>query len=77
MFNYAISILNVKKFTAKISTRNQPSIQLFTKKFEFVEVGFSKVFQEHSLELNVNEETRKKIEDAVRDMFVERAYDEM
>ncbi|RIA86915.1 N-acetyltransferase 9-like protein, partial [Glomus cerebriforme] len=76
MLNYAVNVLNVTKFTAKISTKNHPSIQLFTTKFEFVEIGFSEVFQEHSLELNVNEETRKKIEDAVRNKVIERVYDE-
>lgn len=77
MFNYAINILNVAKFTAKISTKNQSSIQLFTKKFEFVEIGFSEVFQEHSFELNVNEETKEKIKEAVKGKIAERVYDEM
>lgn len=77
MINYAINILNVAKFTAKISTKNQPSIQLFTKKFEFVEIGFSEVFQEHSFELNVNEEAKEKIKEAVKGKFAEKIYDEM
>ena len=76
MINYAINVLNVAKFTAKISTKNLPSIQLFTKKFGFVEIGFSEIFQEHSLELIVDEEIRKKIEDAVKGKFIERVYDE-
>ncbi|RGB27942.1 N-acetyltransferase 9-like protein [Rhizophagus diaphanus] len=77
MFNYAINILNVAKFTAKISTKNQSSIQLFTKKFEFVEIGFSEVFQEYSFELNVNEETKEKIKEAIKGKIAERVYDEM
>jgi hypothetical protein len=77
MFNYAINILNVTKFTAKISTKNQPSIQLFTKKFEFVEISFSEIFQEHSLELIINEEIKEKIKNAVKGKYFERLYDEM
>ncbi|CAG8520963.1 6054_t:CDS:10 [Funneliformis mosseae] len=61
MFHYAINELNVTRFLAKISTNNQPSIQLFTRKFGFVEISFSKIFNEHSLELNVSEEIRKKL----------------
>ncbi|CAG8498706.1 14365_t:CDS:2 [Funneliformis caledonium] len=75
MFHYAINELNVTRFLAKISTNNQPSIQLFTRKFGFVEISFSKIFKEHSLELNVSEEIRKKFDDSTRGKFVTRTYD--
>ncbi|CAI2166785.1 20385_t:CDS:2 [Funneliformis geosporum] len=60
---------------AKISTNNQPSIQLFTRKFDFVEMSFSNIFNEHSLELVANEEIKKKVDDSMRGKFVTRSYD--
>ncbi|CAI2167274.1 1871_t:CDS:2 [Funneliformis geosporum] len=75
MFHYAINKLNVTKFIAKISTNNQPSIQLFTRKFDFVEMSFSNIFNEHSLELVANEEIKKKVDDSMRGKFVTRSYD--
>ncbi|KAG1437694.1 hypothetical protein G6F56_012983 [Rhizopus delemar] len=47
--------LNVKTFHAKISLKNEPSIQLFQSKFGYYPVSVSEVFQETTLEWSLLE----------------------
>lgn len=67
MFNYALNKLDVTKFTAKISTKNHPSLNLFTNKFGFVRTGYSEAFQEISLEWVVNNDVRNFLEKMLKD----------
>jgi hypothetical protein len=49
--------LGLKTFHAKISLKNQPSIQLFESKFNYYEIAKSEVFQEITLEWTLLEST--------------------
>ncbi|KAJ1911664.1 N-acetyltransferase 9 [Tieghemiomyces parasiticus] len=54
LMNYGVAKLNVQRYTAKISAKNEASIGLFTKKLGFRQTGFSEVFQEVALERPVD-----------------------
>ncbi|KAJ1965122.1 hypothetical protein IWQ62_002742 [Dispira parvispora] len=55
MMCYGIITLQVQKYTAKILEKNTTSRRLLTDKFGFRETGYSKIFQEVSMELPVDE----------------------
>ena len=46
----ALETLDVKTFHAKVSLKNQPSIQLFQSKFKYYPISVSTVFEEMTLE---------------------------
>ncbi|KAG0055538.1 N-acetyltransferase 9 [Gryganskiella cystojenkinii] len=50
MITYAYKSLGTTRITAKISTENQGSIQLFTTQLGFVQIGYSEIFGEVTLE---------------------------
>ncbi|CAF4345293.1 unnamed protein product, partial [Rotaria magnacalcarata] len=50
----AIKTLNITRFIVKIGLKNLPSIDLFTKKFQFLEIEKSEVFQETTMERRVD-----------------------
>ncbi|CAG8734930.1 11463_t:CDS:2, partial [Racocetra persica] len=61
----------------KISIKNHASITLFTKKFNFIQTGYSEVFQETSLELCITDRIRNFIKDNVENGgYYETVYDE-
>ncbi|CAF3629821.1 unnamed protein product [Rotaria socialis] len=51
---YAIETLNITRFVVKIGLQNLPSINLFTKKLQFLEIEKSEVFQETTMERRVD-----------------------
>ncbi|KAF9972498.1 N-acetyltransferase 9 [Actinomortierella ambigua] len=50
MMTFAFESLNTKRITSKISTDNASSIALFTNKLGFVQISFSEIFGEVTLE---------------------------
>ncbi|KAF9316124.1 N-acetyltransferase 9 [Podila horticola] len=50
MITYAHQSLGTKRITAKISTDNKGSIQLFLTQLGFVQISFSQIFEEVTLE---------------------------
>ncbi|KAG9064809.1 N-acetyltransferase 9 [Linnemannia hyalina] len=50
MMTYAYQSLGTKRITAKISTENKGSIQLFLTQLGFVQISFSQIFEEVTLE---------------------------
>ncbi|ORE08189.1 acyl-CoA N-acyltransferase [Rhizopus microsporus var. microsporus] len=60
MMGYAMEELGVKTFHAKISLKNEPSIQLFESKFGFYPVSVSEIFQETTLEWSLLDNTTSK-----------------
>ncbi|GJJ76036.1 hypothetical protein EMPS_08395 [Entomortierella parvispora] len=50
MITYAFKSLGTKRITAKISTENKSSIQLFLTKLGFAQIGYSEIFGEVTLE---------------------------
>ncbi|KAG0208210.1 N-acetyltransferase 9 [Mortierella sp. GBA30] len=50
MITYAYESLGTKRITAKISTENEGSIQLFLNQLGFVQIGYSQIFAEVTLE---------------------------
>ncbi|KAF9093743.1 N-acetyltransferase 9 [Mortierella sp. AD031] len=50
MVTYAYQSLGTKRITAKISTENKGSIQLFLTQLGFVQIGYSQIFEEVTLE---------------------------
>lgn len=54
----ALEVVGIKTFQAKISLKNDPSINLFKSKFGFYEVSISKVFEEIVLEWTILEPAR-------------------
>nr|XP_045614015.1 N-acetyltransferase 9-like [Procambarus clarkii]XP_045614016.1 N-acetyltransferase 9-like [Procambarus clarkii]XP_045614017.1 N-acetyltransferase 9-like [Procambarus clarkii]XP_045614018.1 N-acetyltransferase 9-like [Procambarus clarkii] len=54
MFRYGVEALGITRYQVKIGLSNTPSISMF-KKMHFVEVGKSEIFQEVSLEVQVND----------------------
>ncbi|KAF9289986.1 N-acetyltransferase 9 [Mortierella alpina] len=50
MITYAYESLGTKRITAKISTENEGSIQLFLTQLGFNQIGYSKIFEEVTLE---------------------------
>ncbi|KAI7905025.1 GNAT domain-containing protein [Cokeromyces recurvatus] len=63
MMCYAMEILGVKTFQAKISLKNEPSINLFKSKFCYYEVAVSSIFQEISLEWTLLEPAPAKVDE--------------
>ncbi|KAG1151554.1 hypothetical protein G6F37_005705 [Rhizopus arrhizus] len=55
MMGFAMVELGLKTFHAKISLKNEPSIQLFKSKFGYYPVSVSEVFQETTLEWSLLE----------------------
>ncbi|CAF3441897.1 unnamed protein product [Rotaria socialis] len=51
---YAIETLNITRFVVKIGLQNLPSINLFPKKLQFLEIEKSEVFQETTMERRVD-----------------------
>ncbi|KAG0234401.1 N-acetyltransferase 9 [Mortierella sp. GBA43] len=51
-----IMIAGTKRITAKISSGNKGSIQLFTSQLGFTQIGFSEVFDEVTLEKQLSED---------------------
>ena len=70
MMGISIKYLVIKKFTVKISFKNEASIHIFKKKFGFVLVSESAVFQEVTLERQVDTE----FEDILLAQFIEKEY---
>ncbi|XP_072167738.1 alpha/beta-tubulin-N-acetyltransferase 9-like isoform X2 [Diadema setosum] len=62
MMYYGVRFLNVKRYVAKIGEKNTVSLQLF-KKLGFQETSVSKVFQEVTLELEVNPDVQRWLEE--------------
>ncbi|XP_071509110.1 N-acetyltransferase 9-like protein [Diadema antillarum] len=62
MMHYGVRFLKVKKYVAKIGEKNTVSLQLF-KKLGFQETSVSKVFQEVTLELEVNPDVQRWLEE--------------
>ncbi|KAG1172826.1 hypothetical protein G6F70_005405 [Rhizopus microsporus] len=60
MMGYAMEELGVKTFHAKISLKNEPSIQLFESKFGYYPVSVSEIFQETTLEWSLLDNTTSK-----------------
>ncbi|XP_015436986.1 PREDICTED: N-acetyltransferase 9-like protein [Dufourea novaeangliae] len=58
MLLYGIDTLKVTTYTAKIKFSNEKSIKMF-KKLKFEEIEKSQVFEEYTLEKNVNQEWRE------------------
>ncbi|CEG70205.1 Putative Translation initiation factor 2C [Rhizopus microsporus] len=56
----AMEELGVKTFHAKISLKNEPSIQLFESKFGYYPVSVSEIFQETTLEWSLLDNTTSK-----------------
>ncbi|KAG0284377.1 N-acetyltransferase 9 [Linnemannia gamsii] len=50
MMTYAYQSLGTKRITAKISTENKSSIQLFLTQLGFVQISYSQIFEEVTLE---------------------------
>ncbi|KAG0334279.1 N-acetyltransferase 9 [Podila humilis] len=50
MITYAFQSLNTTRITAKISTENKGSIQLFLTQLGFVQISYSQIFEEVTLE---------------------------
>ncbi|KAI8598886.1 GNAT domain-containing protein [Dissophora ornata] len=50
MMTYAYQALGTKRITSKISTENKGSIQLFLMQLGFVQIGYSEIFGEVTLE---------------------------
>ncbi|KAF8940512.1 N-acetyltransferase 9 [Haplosporangium gracile] len=50
MMTYAYQSLGTKRITAKISTENKGSIQLFLTQLGFVQISYSQIFEEVTLE---------------------------
>ncbi|CAF2718946.1 unnamed protein product [Rotaria sp. Silwood2] len=53
---YAIETLNITRFIVSIGLKNLPSINLFTKKFHFLTIQTTDVFQEITMERQVDNE---------------------
>ncbi|KAI9144596.1 N-acetyltransferase 9, partial [Paraphysoderma sedebokerense] len=66
MMHYGIFDLRISKFVAKISLKNTPSIDLFTRKLGFKEYSVSTVFEETTLHLKVDENFKAFISDSVK-----------
>ncbi|KAF9114411.1 N-acetyltransferase 9 [Mortierella sp. AM989] len=50
MITYAYCSLGTTRITAKISTENKGSIQLFLSRLRFIQIGYSEIFEEVTLE---------------------------
>lgn len=78
MLRYGIEVLNVKKYRVKITFENEASINMF-RKLNFHEVERSDIFQEITLENNINSEWNKwlhsKTMDSIRDEFYNESYE--
>ncbi|CAG8499606.1 5498_t:CDS:2, partial [Paraglomus occultum] len=75
LFHYAIYTLGIRKLVAKISMKNQPSLQLFTK------LGFKKtksvdIFQEVHMELVVEENVKNWIRERIGETLDVGTYEE-
>lgn len=58
-----MEVVGIKTFQAKISLKNEPSINLFKSKFGFYEVSVSQVFEEVVLEWTVLKPGPSKIDE--------------
>lgn len=63
IMGYAMEVIGIKTFQAKISLKNEPSINLFKSKFGFYEVSVSQVFEEVVLEWTVLKPGPSKIDE--------------
>lgn len=63
MMRYGLEELKVTHITAKIGYSNKPSINMF-KKIGFKEISKSDIFQEITLELQLNESVKDQIKDS-------------
>lgn len=58
MMNYGMKKLDITTFTAKIGLDNNASEQLFLKKLNFIKLKESKVFNEATLQYEINNEAK-------------------
>ncbi|CAO3609628.1 unnamed protein product [Mucor hiemalis] len=63
IMGYAMEVIGIKTFQAKVSLKNDPSINLFKSKFGFYEVSVSQVFEEVVLEWTVLKPGPSKIDE--------------
>ncbi|KAF9896075.1 hypothetical protein BX616_008187 [Lobosporangium transversale] len=59
MITYEYQTKGTKRITAKISTENKGSIQLFLTQLGFVQIGYSEIFGEVTLERTLIQEVAK------------------
>ncbi|KAF9121480.1 N-acetyltransferase 9 [Mortierella sp. 14UC] len=64
MMTYAYQSLGTKRITAKISTENKGSIQLFLTQLGFIQIGYSQIFEEVTLERVLTAGSSKDAKDA-------------
>lgn len=65
---YVIKELRIKTFGVKISLDNVSSIGLFKRKFAFEEVSVSKVFNEVTMKVDVNDALMTRLETLLKDV---------
>lgn len=63
LMGYAMEVLGLKTFQAKISIDNEPSVNLFKSQFGFYQVSISHVFEEVVLEWTLLEPAPSKIDE--------------
>ncbi|XP_033116861.1 N-acetyltransferase 9-like isoform X3 [Anneissia japonica] len=73
MMQYGVEKLDIKKYTAKIGSKNTPSQEMF-KKLGFKQVSFSEVFQEVTLEFGLEAAERGQLKDSTKHMEILEDY---
>ncbi|KAF9922030.1 N-acetyltransferase 9 [Linnemannia zychae] len=66
MMTYAYQSLGTKRITAKISTENKGSIQLFLTQLGFIQISYSQIFEEVTLERSLTVPNSSSSEDATK-----------